>query len=191
MPQFRCFPASPASDASDDGERTFSDREAPNADLAIVEHDSLNVPEARRRIMRAIKGKNTTPELTVRKLLHRLGYRFRLHRRDLPGTPDIVFPAKRKVIEVRGCFWHVHGCSRSGIPKTRPDFWAGKLAANVRRDANNRVQLDVLGWTLLEVWQCELNDVELLKTKLVSFLGPPGQAPDIDRPRCPDPRKRV
>ena len=184
MPHFRCFPTSPTAGAFDDDRKTLA------AELAAVRHDGSVVPEARRRIMRAIKGKNTTPELAVRKLLHRLGYRFRLHRPDLPGKPDIVFPARWKVVEVRGCFWHVHGGSRSSIPKTRREFWAGKLAANVRRDAENRVQLDALGWALLEIWQCELNDMGVVEARLADFLGPPGVA-DIDRHRCPILQKQV
>jgi len=140
-----------------------------------------DVPDARRRTMRAIKGKDTKPELVVRRLLHRLGYRFRLHGRDLPGTPDIVFPSRRKVLEVRGCFWHAHGCARSAIPKTRAEFWADKLAANSRRDAVNIQRLDELGWKTLEVWQCEMKDTGFLEVRLRGFLGPLGRAKRVSQ----------
>lgn len=120
--------------------------------------------------MRANKAKDTKPELTVRKLLHRIGYRFRLHRADLPGTPDIVFPTRRKVIEIRGCFWHSHSCDKGKPPKTNSAYWIPKLAGNVARDEKNRVALNAGGWRLLEIWQCELTDIEALEKRLIVFL---------------------
>lgn len=135
-----------------------------------------DIPEVRRRTMAAIRGKDTKPELKVRRLLHSLGYRFRLHRRDLPGTPDIVLPGRRKVIEVRGCFWHDHGCNLSSSPRTRRDYWAAKFATNRARDARNDEALRAMGWDLLVLWECGLNQVEQLEADLVSFLGPSGQA---------------
>lgn len=128
-------------------------------------------PEKRSTIMSHIGGKNTTPELKVRRLLHRLGYRFRLHRKDLPGTPDIVFPSRRKVIWVHGCFWHRHqGCSRGSLPATRREFWETKLNANVRRDLADQERLKALGWRYLVVWQCELRSMDTLADKLQMFL---------------------
>lgn len=106
--------------------------------------------------MAAIRGKNTKPELTVRHGLHREGFRFRLHRHDLPGKPDIVLPKYRAVILVHGCFWHVHGCANSVAPKTRPEFWREKLNGNKSRDQRNRRQLTAMGWRVLTVWECQL-----------------------------------
>jgi DNA mismatch endonuclease (patch repair protein) len=104
-------------------------------------------PERRSENMSRIKGKNTKPELTVRSMAHRLGYRFRLHRRDLPGTPDLVFASKRKVIFVHGCFWHGHGCKRGGTgAKSNPEFWSAKIERNRERDRRVRAELEAKGW---------------------------------------------
>lgn len=138
------------------------------------------VSDAKRRNMQAIRSKDTAPELTVRRLLHKLGYRYRLHRRDLPGRPDIVLGSRRKAIEVRGCFWHQHpdpGCSKATLPATRREWWAAKLQANVRRDSENLSALSAAGWDVLVVWECELRDYAELQTRLMDFLGPSGANP--------------
>lgn len=120
--------------------------------------------------MQAVKSKDTTPELLVRRLLHRLRYRFRLHRKDLPGRPDIVLPKYRKVILVHGCFWHSHGCAKGQPPKSRQDYWLPKLEANVNHDRDKTAQLEQLGWSVLIVWQCETKDVDGLTRKLQAFV---------------------
>ena len=120
--------------------------------------------------MQAVKGKNTLPELVVRSLLHRLGFRFRLHRKDLPGTPDIVFPSRKVAIFVHGCFWHGHGCRIGQPPKSRLDYWTPKIAANRVRDDRKQTALAAAGWRSLVVWQCELKDTEALARKLGMFL---------------------
>jgi DNA mismatch endonuclease, patch repair protein len=113
----------------------------------------------RSEVMARIKGKDTGPERAVRSLLHALGYRFRLHRKDLPGSPDIVLPGRKAVIFVHGCFWHGHGCKRgSRTPKANTDYWSKKLAGNVARDARTRAELEALGWRVLVVWECEVLD---------------------------------
>lgn len=122
--------------------------------------------------MRAVKGKNTRPEQAVRSLLHALGYRFRLHRRDLPGSPDIVLPGRKAVIFVHGCFWHGHDCKRgSRTPKTNADYWVSKIGRNMARDARTRAALEAQGWRVLVVWECEIKDEEALAAKLRAFLG--------------------
>lgn len=126
--------------------------------------------------MKSNKGKDTKPEMTVRRLLHAMGYRFRLHRRDLPGTPDVVFPARRKVVLIHGCFWHQHeGCRHGRVPATRREYWVPKLARNKERDERAAAALAGLGWQCTTVWECELADVEKLAIKLTLFLGRPGQ----------------
>lgn len=118
-------------------------------------------PADRSRMMAGIKGKNSQPELLVRRLLFASGYRFRLHRRDLPGTPDIVMPGRMVVIFVHGCFWHLHhGCRYSKIPTTRTNFWTAKLEANVERDRRAVDKLQALGWRVLCVWECSTRDAE-------------------------------
>lgn len=127
-------------------------------------------PEKRSLIMSRIRTKDTTPELAVRRLLHALGYRFRLHRRDLPGTPDIVFPSRRKVIFVHGCFWHAHlGCRKSKMPATNSEFWSEKISRNVERDLQAIERLKELGWQSLVVWGCETK-LESLRSRLVAFI---------------------
>ena len=125
--------------------------------------------------MARIGSKNTAPELIVRRLLHALGYRFRLHRKDLPGTPDIVLPGRRKAILVHGCFWHGHGCRIGQPPKSRPEFWGPKLDRNRTRDAEKETQLRGAGWDVKTIWQCEIKDLTGLETQLVEFLGPVGK----------------
>lgn len=131
------------------------------------------MPLSRSALMARVGPKDTTPELVVRRLLHRLGYRFRLHWRELPGTPDIVFPKRRKVIFVHGCFWHRHpGCREASTPKTRVDFWTRKFDANVARDARKTSALEAKGWEVNVVWSCETRHTEILAGQLSSFLGP-------------------
>ena len=138
-------------------------------------------PAVRSRNMAAIRSKDTQPEIRVRRILHAMGYRFRLHRRDLPGTPDIVFPARRKAIEVRGCWWHRHGdpaCPNTAQPKTRPDFWSAKFAANIARDQRNEAALAEMGWRLLVIWECEIERYPGLPSRLRRFLGKKGAGPN-------------
>lgn len=121
--------------------------------------------------MGRIGPRNTKPELRVRSLLHALGYRFRLHRKDLPGTPDIVLPRWKSVIFVHGCFWHRHGgCKRASTPQTNVAFWTKKFAANTARDARNIEELEKLGYRYLVVWECETKNLEELAAKLTNFL---------------------
>ena len=119
--------------------------------------------------MRAVKSKDTKPELVVRKIVHSLGYRYRLHRNDLPGQPDIVLPAKGKVIFVNGCFWHGHACKRGARqPKNNADYWKTKIARNVVRDKQNLEALTNSGWQCLTVWECEISVKK--RPALVSYL---------------------
>jgi DNA mismatch endonuclease (patch repair protein) len=132
--------------------------------------DTIN-PERRSENMRRIKSKGMRPELTVRRLVHSMGYRFRLHVSDLPGKPDIVLARKKKIIEVRGCFWHQHGkCIDSHIPKSRMQYWRPKLQGNQRRDKKNTRALEALGWKVFVVWECEVLDLKRLKRDLSKFL---------------------
>jgi len=124
----------------------------------------------RSRIMAAVKSKNTTPELKVRRLLHRLGYRFRLHVKSLPGSPDIVLPRLHKIIEVHGCFWHGHDCGGCRIPQTRRDYWVAKIDRNRRRGCSTIRKLNSAGWTVLVVWECEIQQVVSLTKLLQRFL---------------------
>ena len=126
--------------------------------------------EQRRRIMQAVRCKDTEPEWAVRRLLHGLGYRYRLHRKDLPGKPDLVFPSRRKAIFVHGCFWHTHGCRYGRPPKSRLEYWLPKLKRNMKRDAKKRAELEALRWQVLTVWQCEIKDLDALTAKLCAFL---------------------
>ena len=117
------------------------------------------VSEQRSRNMSAIKSKNTKPEIAVRKLLHSMGYRFRLHRKDLPGSPDIVLPKYKTVIFVHGCFWHRHeNCKYASTPKTRQEFWEAKFRENINRDKLNQENLSSKGWKIIIVWECEIKD---------------------------------
>jgi len=128
-------------------------------------------PAQRSILMSRIRGKDTKPEVAVRRAVHALGYRFRLHRSDLPGSPDLVFPRLRKVIFVHGCFWHRHaGCRYAYVPKSNTDFWMTKFASNVERDSLVLHRLDELRWKTLVVWECELSDASVLAPRLVSFL---------------------
>ncbi len=128
---------------------------------------------ARSANMAKIGPKDTRPELVVRRLLHSLGYRYRLHSRDLPGTPDICFPSRKKLIFVHGCFWHRHdGCRQTTTPKTRTSFWENKFQQNVVRDRLNSEKLGDLDWDTMVVWECETKDLDKLTPRLVAFLLP-------------------
>ena len=133
-------------------------------------------PEQRRQIMQAVKTQDTGPELTVRRLLHRLGYRYRLHLKKLPGRPDIVFPARKRAIFVHGCFWHGHDCRKGCAPKSRPEYWGPKLSSNRERDPSQVAALQSLGWSVLTVWHCETQDLAALTSSLTSFLDPKPQS---------------
>jgi len=121
--------------------------------------------------MSRIRSKDTGPELAVRRLVHGMGFRFRLHRRDLPGTPDLVFPSRRKAIFVHGCFWHGHQCGRGRMPTTNQEYWVPKIAATKRRDGNSRRLLRIGGWASLVVWECEIRNTEKLAKRIGHFLG--------------------
>lgn len=125
----------------------------------------------RSRNMAAIKGRNTKPEILVRRMLHAHGFRFRLHRKDLPGRPDIVLPRYKTVVFVNGCFWHQHvGCKFATKPSSRAEFWEAKLTRNVSRDFENAAKLAELGWRVIVVWECELRDANAVTTRLLSGL---------------------
>lgn len=127
--------------------------------------------------MRRIRKKDTKPEMVVRRLAHRMGYRYRLHRRDLPGTPDLVFPRLRKAIFVHGCFWHQHDCPLGAKkPSANPGYWLPKLARNVERDAETRAKLAAMGWEVLIIWECETRSPARLPSLIESFLGSPPSA---------------
>lgn len=122
--------------------------------------------------MGRVRGKDTVPEMVVRRTAHAMGYRFRLHRRDLPGSPDLVFPSKRSVVFVHGCFWHRHpGCRRASNPSARQDFWQAKFQRNVDRDRRNEAELRAAGWQVLVVWECDTKNTEQLRDRLRQFLG--------------------
>lgn len=130
--------------------------------------------EKRSANMQAIHSKNTVPELTVRKLLHSLGYRYRLHRKDLPGKPDLVFPSRKKVIFINGCFWHQHSdCKKSKLPKSNSNYWIPKLERNKQRDLITQANLASLGWSSIIIWECEIKDVANLLSKVIRFLDLP------------------
>lgn len=121
--------------------------------------------------MRQVKGRDTSPEKIVRSLLHRMGYRFRLQRDDLPGKPDIVLPRFKTVVFVNGCFWHRHsGCKRATTPATNVDYWQTKFERNVARDARNQAELEKMGWRVVIVWECELKDKTTLEKRLDDYL---------------------
>ena len=130
--------------------------------------------EQRSANMRAIRSKGMKPEMTVRRLVHCMGYRYRLHRHDLPGRPDMVFPGRRKVILVNGCFWHQHdepACKIAHTPRSNSDYWKPKLERNRRRDRENVARLCDLGWDVLVAWECELKNLDALTTRIEAFLG--------------------
>ncbi|WP_334161510.1 very short patch repair endonuclease [Phenylobacterium sp.] len=130
-------------------------------------------PEKRSAVMRRVKGRDTTPEMKVRKALTRLGARYRLHRKDLPGNPDIVLPGRRLALFVHGCFWHGHDCARGArVPKQNRDYWVAKVARNVARDDRTRAELTAQGWRVETIWECELKDAEGLEGRLQALLNP-------------------
>ncbi|MEZ5937520.1 MAG: DNA mismatch endonuclease Vsr [Hyphomonadaceae bacterium] len=129
-------------------------------------------PETRSRVMRAVQSRNTTPELRVRKAAHALGLRFRLHRSDLPGSPDLVFPSRRVVVFVHGCFWHGHTCPRGArTPETNRDYWLAKIARNRKRDRAAIRALEKLGWRVVVVWECQTRDADKLSRRLSRSVG--------------------
>jgi len=131
----------------------------------------MESPEVRRRTMQAVKSKDTAPELLVRSLAHRMGYRFRLHHKDLPGKPDLVFPGRRKAIFVHGCFWHGHDCARGArVPKSNREYWTKKIARNRERDRAVCAALAHSGWACLIVWECNLGNEKGLKAQVRKFL---------------------
>lgn len=124
--------------------------------------------------MSRVRGRDTKPEMLVRRLTHGMGYRYRLHRRGLPGSPDLVFPSRMKVIFVHGCFWHQHldpGCKLARLPKSKLDFWGPKLETNRERDERNLVLLAELGWDVLVIWECQTKNREELQARIGEFLG--------------------
>jgi DNA mismatch endonuclease (patch repair protein) len=128
--------------------------------------------EKRSAVMRRVKGRDTGPELAVRRALTALGARYRLHREDLPGKPDIVMPGRRLALFVHGCFWHGHDCARGArVPKANRDYWVGKVARNRARDATSRVALEASGWRVEAIWECELKDAAALRERLARMLG--------------------
>lgn len=128
--------------------------------------------EQRSRIMRAVKGTDTEPELIVRHMVHQMGYHFRLHRKDLPGKPDLVFSGLRKVVFVHGCFWHGHDCTRDARPpKANAEYWRKKIERNCIRDAASITELKVHGWRAAVIWECELKKPTRVKRRLARFLG--------------------
>jgi DNA mismatch endonuclease, patch repair protein len=132
--------------------------------------DSL-ASEERSEIMARVRSKNSRPELFVRKLVYALGYRYRLHQRDLPGSPDLVFRPRQRVIFVHGCFWHRHAkCALARMPKSRVDFWSEKLEGNRRRDERNKRALAREGWRVLTIWECQVRDASRLEAKIRRFL---------------------
>jgi DNA mismatch endonuclease (patch repair protein) len=122
--------------------------------------------------MRAVRGVDTAPEMAVRRMVHRMGYRFRLHRRDLPGKPDLVFPRLYRVVFVHGCFWHGHDCARGArAPKANAEYWRAKIARNGARDSANMAALKNAGWRTAVIWECELKNLAHVKQRLARFLG--------------------
>lgn len=125
----------------------------------------------RSEIMSRIRSKNTSPEMKVRSLVYRLGYRYRLHYEKLPGKPDLAFQTRKKVIFVHGCFWHGHeNCSKGKLPKSNLEFWEPKIARNKERDSENTREINLRGWQILPIWQCELKNIPILEAKIIRFL---------------------
>lgn len=130
-------------------------------------------PECRSANMRAIRSKDMKPEMAVRRMAHRLGYRFRLHCKDLPGKPDMVFPKRRSIIFVHGCFWHQHcdpSCKDAQKPKSNVNYWQPKLLRNQARDAKHEAALQTQGWRVLVIWECQTKDERVLEEKIISFF---------------------
>lgn len=140
-------------------------------------------PEQRRRIMQSVRSKDTGPELAIRRALFAAGYRYRLHRKNLPGTPDIVFPSRMKAIFVHGCFWHSHDCAKGRPSKSRIEYWGPKIDTNRARDERNTTAMEALGWRVLHVWQCELADLPTALKRVERFLNAPPNS--IDKAEAP------
>lgn len=135
-------------------------------------NDTMSMDERSKRMSR-IRNKDTKPEMFVRRLIHRMGYRYRLHGKKLPGKPDLVFASRRKVIFVHGCYWHRHddpSCKLARLPKSRLDFWGPKLEGNRERDKRNQMELNALGWEVLVIWECQLSDVDDVTARVREFL---------------------
>jgi DNA mismatch endonuclease (patch repair protein) len=133
------------------------------------------VPERTRKVMQANKGRGTRPEIALRKIIYEMGYRYRLNRGDLPGTPDIAFIARRRAVFVHGCFWHAHddpACKLARQPKTHSEFWEKKFKRNRERDARSEAALRSMGWDVMVVWECRLRSPDSLMPELMQFLGP-------------------
>ncbi|MDE2937161.1 MAG: very short patch repair endonuclease [Chloroflexota bacterium] len=142
----------------------------------------------RSELMSRIRSKDTKPELLVRRLVHGMGYRYRLHAKDLPGRPDLVFRSRRKVVFVHGCFWHRHdGCRANRLPKTRREFWRSKLEGNARRDDRNVAALVALGWRVHVVWECETSEMERVAGEIRRFLGPTRKGSPLHAVKCNGP----
>ena len=148
-------------------------------------------PAKRSSLMARIRCKDTGPEISVRRLLHAMGYRFRLHARDLPGRPDIVFRSRRTVIFVHGCFWHRHHCGLAYTPKTRREFWQRKFDGNVMRDARARDELEAAGWRVIVVWECQLDNLSAVAVRLAKSLAPVGRVRKSGHPIVSVPRRRT
>lgn len=135
--------------------------------------------------MSRVRQKNTKPEVRLRQWLHAAGYRFRLHRRDLPGTPDIVMPGRRTAVFVHGCFWHGHNCKAGRLPATNTEFWETKVAKNKLRDEAASSKLADLGWTVVQVWECQMRDRTILESRLRNEIGgePPAMRPTPQQPQ--------
>ena len=140
--------------------------------------DILSI-DARSELMGRIRSKDTRPELQIRRTLHGLGYRFRTHIKNLPGTPDIVFTKRRAIVFVHGCFWHRHGCAKTYTPKSRHEFWADKFCKNVERDKRDRELLEEAGWHVFVAWECQIESDETLIERLIDFLGAPSVGDDL------------
>ena len=137
-------------------------------------------PAARSALMSRVRATDTRPEIALRRALFAKGLRYRLHRRDLPGTPDIVFPSKRKVVFVHGCFWHRHpGCKYATTPKTNTKFWNDKFHRNVQRDGRNLADLTDLGWEAIVIWQCQIKELDKAVETVIHFLGNGAEEPEV------------
>ena len=142
--------------------------------ITASDMDTLTKAQRSERMSR-IRSKDTRPELAVRQALFALGYRYQLHRRDLPGKPDIVFATRKKALFVHGCFWHAHeGCKVANLPKSRTKFWQAKFQRNVERDKLNKRALRRMGWSSLTVWECEIKRPDRVLKRVIGYLGPPG-----------------
>jgi DNA mismatch endonuclease (patch repair protein) len=142
-------------------------------------------PVERSRVMAAVKSKDTTPEMVVRRMVHSMGYRYRLHAKHLPGTPDLVLPCLRKVVNVNGCFWHMHSCGRCRIPASRRSYWIAKIRRNAERDKRTRRRLQRAGWRVLVVWECQTlpKNLERLRARIERFLDGGSRKSGTKRPK--------